>query len=723
MLNKNKKMEKIIDINILLSELLSITTSKGYKKEFRNINTVINSIKKVFINNKNLRGKIYKLSDFLRILEIDLSSENKEDLEYEFLRKSEISKELIASSENEEYMIIHSFKKMLVTFVYEKFRKIMFKDISFDEAFAEIGEIFEANISHTLFIVMSIYSELHRVEDVKYYEKINELYIIGLERKINLDTESFETENEKIGAKLKKMLEDLDSEREAKKEANNKLKELKKKYNSISDDNKSLMRALEGLKNKINQPVEFTDTIKKEIVNMISEERDASLQKSFDISLSSLNKKLLAQKVKSERLNDKVIQLEERIVDLKNEMKNSQNLEVSATLVEELEEVQDEQVKELDKSKMRFFARVLIEDNRYYLKFNGGEYEFIEEDESRYYVQGELVVIDGNKKVVELTDCYDDKIFTGLKYAKLQRNFKDVYVQDAYGNKLFDVVDKDTLSTASIIAYNSDFEIKIVFKKIKNNIDLYKDCIEAKKHKPLIVMGMISSNLLVRNALTSEEEVIDIKNIDKLTPEIINASELLIVNKDYEFIGIIDNSNYYTYSKNYDKKETVVVKYVGEIAYADKLNGERVKLNYYNRDKIDDGAVCIIDEFNNILYETDNELSVRRAFRDSKVNNSTGVSENIEITDEIAIVGRTNYKDTYKLTFLKNGVNVKFVDGNENYSKVQQVLRGVDKIIVCVTGVSHGNMWSIKEHYKGQDIRYADADGANRLYEEYLSMK
>ena len=718
-----KKETRIIDLNILLKELLEISSSRKNKKEFKNLNSVIDLVKKTFIKEKEIREKIYTYIDFINILNIELDGEEKKELEYKFLRKSEDKKELMASAKDDEYMVIYYLKKTLILFVYEKFKKLMLKKLDLNIVLEQLKAEFDTDIKQALFVSLLIYSEFHNIEDVNYLKVVDDLYIELLEVRTTNRIEESKKELEKTNVKVENLVSDLEDEREAKREANNKLKELKKKFNSMGDDNKNLMRALTGLENKIKEPVKFDKSIKNEIQEMLIKERDFTLQKSFEITLGSINRKFVAEQVKSDKLNQRILVLEEEIIELKKYIDGIKDGEISVSLAEDEEVIiLEDEIKKDAKANLRFFAKVIIEDNRYYLRFNGSECEFIEPNENKYYVQGEIVIINGNKKIVQVTQCYDDKEILNLKYGEVKKDFEGIYIVDAYGKKLFDANDNENLTIGSIVAYNSEFDIKVVFKRVKDNIDLYRECIEAKKHKPYIITGIISNNLLVRNALNNKEEVIDKEEIEALNNEILSIGELIILNKENKFIGIIDNPFYYTYSKNYEKKENIVIKYVGSEAYADKLNGERIKLGYYNKDNIDEGAVCVIDEFNNVLYEVENTLEARRVFKESKVNNSTGINENIEIIDEVAIVGRTNYKETYKLAFLKNGVSVKFVDGNDNYGRVQQVLKGVDKIIVCTGGISHGNMWSIKEHYRTQNIRYADADGANRLYEEYLKM-
>lgn len=722
-----RNVGKIIDLKILFEELLKIVNSKKYKKEFKGMTTTIESIKKAFIRNQKLSINMYKVKDFLEILKFDFNEENKEELEYKFLRKSEQTQELVTMKENDEYMVMYYLRKLSLTFVYEKLKKLMAKELNIEVVLLEIKKDIDEDVKQTLMLSMIFYAGLHKVEDKDYLNKIDELYREVLEEKIVNENNRHKKEREKEELKLKKIIADLEIERECKKDANNRLKDMKKKNNNLNDENKSLVRALTGIENKFKQPIEFTKSVKEEIKQMVIEERNTSLEKVFESTLNNLNKKFLAEQIKSEKLLEKIEILNNEIQNLNNEIERLKIEEVSATLLEEevVEESETEKIIQRDvKEDLRFFAKVVIEDNRYYLRFNGGEYEFREEREDKYYVQGEIVLIDGNKKIIKQTDCYDDKHFTGLKYGILQRDFEGVYVVDAYGNKVFNVEDNDndTLSTASIVAYSLDLKIKIIFKKIRDSIDLYRDCIEAKKHRALIVVDITAGALIVRNALTGKKEIIRIDDIDGLSEEIISVEQLLIVNKHNKFVGIIDNRNYYTYSKNYEKAETVVVKYIDEIPYGEKSNGERIKLNYCNKDLIEEGAVCKMDEFSNILYETENELVVKRTFKESRVNNSTGVNEKIEIIDNIAIIGKTSYKETYKLTFLKHGVEVKFIDGNDNYARIQQGLKDVQKIIVCVNGISHGNMWSIKEHYKNRIINYADGDGANKLYNEYLTM-
>lgn len=711
MLNENIG---IIDLEIMVDEFSNMIKSKNNKKFFKGVKNNLDSVKSIIVNNKNIGKEIYSYKDFIEILNIcedDLKSESNLGVDLNLInnRKSELN------------YVMAVLKKNTISICYLDILKCISRGKSIKDAIENCLKIFDEDISATLSLTLFLYAHFNDVTNVNDLYYINKLYLKFLEKRDKFKSERNLKNQEKFEKRINLLENENEFDKNLKKENQNKLKDVQKKYNNLFENHTKLTKSFSIIENKISNEVKMSSKMKEEIAEIIAKEREDILQKTLENNIKNLTELLSNEKIKNIRLTEKIIELEEEVTELKLRGENT----IGVGYFEDEVAAENFVVEESKPEEQRYFANVNIRNGKHFINYNSIETILEVNDDDRYYVNGEIIVIDGNKNIISSTDCYNDRDINVLKYGFIRSSDDEkYYIEDAYGSKLFKVDGGRSLSNASVVAYNSNREVKVKFKRIKENIDLYRDSIKAKEHNAYVIINKFENNLILRDAITDKVIVIREDELKGVKAYKLEQSYMILLNKDNYIMGIISNNYYYALSKNYDKKELVIVEYIDGIVYGLKQNGERVKLciSTVMSEELESGSILVIDEFNNALYKEEHEKAELREKRifESRINNSTGINEKIETTDEVCIVGRESYKKNYQRTFLKNGIKLNFIDGHLSYSKVYQAIKGADKIIICITGISHGNMWRIKDEFASANIIYTDNDGANRLYEEYI---
>lgn len=711
-----KVLEKntgIIDLEIMVDEFSNLIKLKNGKKALKGSKSDFDAIKSIIVNNKKIGSEVYNYKDFIEILNI-----TEDDLKHESILISDLK--LINNKKTEVNYVMAALRKHTIASCYGDILKCISKGKSIKECIEYCLELFDTDISATLSLTLLLYAEFNDITSVNDLYYINRIYSKFLEKRDQFKNDR----NLKLQEKLEKKINALEIENEGdrnfKKENQNKLRDIQKKYNHLSENHTKLTKSFSIIESKISNEVKMSNKMKEEIAEIIAKEKNEVLQKTLENNIKNLTESLTEEKLKNDRLENRIIELTQELTELK--LKGEHTIGVGCFEDEVAAENFEEETRA---EEQRYFANINIKNGKHFINCNGIDSILEVNDDDKYYANGEIVIIDGNKNIISFTDCYNDRDMNALKYGFIRNADNDkYYIEDAYGNKLFKVDGGKSLATANVVAYNSNREIKVKFRRIKENIDLYKDSIEAKAHNAYIIINKFENNLILRDAITDKVLVVRESELKGLKHYKLEQSYMILLNKDNYLKGVISNNYYYALSKNYDKKELVIIEYIDGIIYGLKQNGERVKLciSTVMSDELEEGSIVVIDEFNNALYKEEYEeidLREKRIF-EGRINNSTGISEKIETTDEICVVGRECYKKNYQRAFLKNGIKLNFVDGHLSYSKVYQVIKGASKIIICTTGVSHGNMWRIKEDFSDVNVIYTDNDGANRLYEEYL---
>ena len=165
-------------------------------------------------------------------------------------------------------------------------------------------------------------------------------------------------------------------------------------------------------------------------------------------------------------------------------------------------------------------------------------------------------------------------------------------------------------------------------------------------------------------------------------------------------------------------------KYYGKI-----LKGYNwIKIMFDNDELTIDQFNCIQNLCNNFIHLCDHYLEiVKEEMVDGEtleqrlarrpVANTKGVTHStpVAITTPILIVGNPSFFSSYKQKLGEYGYDVTGIDGYESFSRVKQVAKDKEYIVVCTEFVSHDNMYAIKDFYPSSKVLYSERDGATQI--------
>lgn len=511
------------------------------------------------------------------------------------------------------------------------------------------------------------------------------------------------------------------------KDLNNKISKLEKE-SKIKNELKEISSNVLDLKNIMSNK-ELSDNEIKSITSAVNEVKYKTLENSFASQLSKLTDTVAELKIENKRLRDlnKDLEIANKELEKANKVSDSD----SESAVSVIEESPKEQGEDKGMSKHSNFAIIEKRDDGYYAYNVAERIDVkidIDMDDANYLINGQIVKLGLNNKIIYHIPQYTDKKIYGLELYQIRTNDNSKFYEllDSDNNFVCKIAkEKVNLNNCRIVGLQ-DGRIKFVFKSLRTKLTDLRECIEYKGHNVVVVLSKVADMFLIRDPFTGQESVMQDKGFDYMGEHIDISEQMMLFRKGTDVLYYTKELSLYTESNLYKNKKFVSITKQDELIYGKTISGEIFKLNEHTDLNVEDGDLVAIDEFKNILYYVDshNNKDVIKTLKRKPLpaNKVTDKKEaRIVTTDKILIIGDLSYQSNYKLAFYKEGVEADTVNGFDNLQKMETLIRKnkYSKIFLITTHCSHKAMWTLKKNH--DNVIYTEEDGANRLVSLYLN--
>lgn len=270
------------------------------------------------------------------------------------------------------------------------------------------------------------------------------------------------------------------------------------------------------------------------------------------------------------------------------------------------------------------------------------------------------------------------------------------------------------LRDGQIVSFNHQLELVRFYKQQRLKLDLFEQSIVLKGHTPYYIQKVLPTGALVTNAFTQVESFTTFSNADHLQDgQFITAHGQEIIRSFY--------GTFYKLSSYYKHSEIVSICDMDGDCFGKKLTREIVIIkNIPTHVSIGLDDNIRIDELNNFLeivkeITADTDTLEQRLSRRPIHKESILTTTNRDLSYPILIVGNPSFFASYKQQLGRYGYDVYGVDGYESFSRVKQMAKDKEQIVVCTEFVSHDNMFAIKDHYPSHKVIYSERDGATQI--------
>lgn len=302
------------------------------------------------------------------------------------------------------------------------------------------------------------------------------------------------------------------------------------------------------------------------------------------------------------------------------------------------------------------------------------------EETSRYYGSNNkfgLVTIENGNKFVQYGS---QKKYKVSKTGRIDVSHDNIYTLD---------------SKNAIVNYNP-----ILPRILLNNIE---EWLNYNNYKPYLVMKKIDGQgVLVRDIFADDETFININ--PNYMQSIIEPSILILDDKNNVKRSFADTT-IYTNSSIYDRVKIGVVQNIfdDQDMFVKFENGEIKIIDATGSIEFKDGDIIKVDEFDNFI-DFCNDASLLQKYNKQPVYKKQRMrrfsTNEIKMKDEIiTVIGRTQFLDSYKWRFLKEGYRCITVDGDASLSDVKRASKNSDIIVMNTASSSHTLYYALKDEY------------------------
>ena len=291
------------------------------------------------------------------------------------------------------------------------------------------------------------------------------------------------------------------------------------------------------------------------------------------------------------------------------------------------------------------------------------------------------------------------------------------------------------LKKNQLVAIKNNFIVK-PFKTQKLTLDNLLEPIKLQGQDVYYVLGYFGNKIAVRDVETGIEDALE---FDRSEVGEIKVKDIICVKED-KVVNVINSKYWYTNSSYYkDKIEFGVVSKEGGTVFVNKQNGEKSMVGnipYRTLEKILDGDVIAVDEYNEYLYTEDTEsiyidkpnyVSSKKSASQMFKNSNKNVFDISNCKGKVAVIGSFEARDSYINYFRKNGYDVQFIYGYEkNLSRVKKEFKDCDAIICDPSHAGHYIQDALKRKGFVPDnilVGFAENHGATGAYSEFARLK
>lgn len=578
--------------------------------------------------------------------------------------------------------------------------------------------------------------------------------------------DSYHYENEELNEKLSNFEMIWEKRLNEKENKVNKVKEINKKLNkeidalrkSIAKENKNKNESVE--KNSIS--VESNSEI-FEIKKMISSLSEQN-KKGFEELLSSKNDVMRASyerqidklngvvsdlkanlKIKSKEIKDleNLISVQKSDISKLNKIINAHNeeTEVISEVAVELENSIDgiKKVKELENVRQRRCAYVgyveISEGSHFVIDSNNKRNKIVNIKDNTYVADGQFVVCTDDHEFIFASSSFIDKnnIMDNVKFGVVV-NANPIKIEvDGLVEHNIAYHQGTILKKGQVVAVRNGFLVK-AYKTQKLSLDQLLEPIKMTGQDVFFIVNTYGEHLIARDVETNEEIILS-NNSEGFAKA--QKKDIVCV-KDNKIVNVINSKYWYTNSEFYsDRIQFGPIEKKDGLVYIRKTNGEFIVVGDIPPmayDKISDGDVIAVDEFDDYLYRVDTENSYIDRASYSAIRKSASESMATEkaayqIKGKVAIIGSYKARESYIKYFRERGYDVQFIYGYEkNPTRVINKCKGCEAVICDASHMGHHIQDKIKDkNFTGFSddvlVGFAEAHGASSAFKEFERLK
>lgn len=500
--------------------------------------------------------------------------------------------------------------------------------------------------------------------------------------------------------------------------------EIKKMLNSLSEQSKKGFEELMSSKNdvmrasyerqidKLNGMVsDLKANLKIKAKEIKDLENLISIQKS---DISKLNKEIDAYSEKTEMLSEAAIEVESSLDEIKN--------------VKELEDIRHR--------RCVYVGYVEIsEGSHFVIDSNGKRNKIINMKDNTYVADGQFVVCTDEHEFMFASPSFIDKnnIMDNVKFGiVVNANPIKIEVNGLVEHNI--AYHQGTiLKKGQVVAVRNGFLVK-AYKTQKLSLDQLLEPIKMTGQDVYFIVNAYGEHLIARDVETNEEIILS------------NSSESfakaqkkdIVCVKDNKIVNVINSKYWYTNSEFYsDRIQFGPIEKKDGLVYIRKNNGEFIVVGDIHPiayDKIADGDVIAVDEFDDYLYKVDTENSYidrasYSAIKKSASQSMTAEKSAYELKGKVAIIGSYKARESYIKYFRERGYDVQFIYGYEkNPTRVVNKCKDCEAVICDASHMGHHIQEKIKDrNFTGFSddvlVGFAEAHGASSAFKELERLK
>lgn len=502
--------------------------------------------------------------------------------------------------------------------------------------------------------------------------------------------------------------------------------EIKKMFNSIMESQKKSFEDVLNMKNTLSV-TSYENQIDK-LNTTISDLKVSSVLKSRE--LKDALSKIESLKSEIDRLNSLInnnnnnVSLDSSVEDLK--------LFESALDLMDREECIKKTVKDV------YIGYVKIENGEHYVIDSKGRKNKLNNIKENIYVPNDqFVLVNSNHEFLYSSTSFYDGTFD-LNNVKLglvvETSPIKVEVDGAIDYSL-EYNPQIILKKNQLVAIRNNFIIK-PFKTQKLTLDQLLEPIKLQGQDVYYVLGYFGNKIAVRDVETGIEDALE---FDRSNVGEIKLKDIICVKED-KIVNVVNSKYWYTNSSYYkDKIEFGVASKEGDTVFISKQNGEKSMVGdipHRILEKIGDGDVIAVDEYNDYLYIVDTEstyidkpnyVSSKKPASQMFENSNKHVFDISSCKGRVAVIGSFEARDSYINYFRKNGYDVQFIYGYEkNLSRVKKEFKDCEAIICDPSHIGHYVQDALKRKGFVPDgvlVGFAENHGATGAYSEFARLK